>query len=254
MFDMVRTAFSYIRWLIVCQFLELSSKVKESSLHEIWNADTAFLLGGAESKHWKLFSLAAQVRSTVVLNIPQHRVWLVQEGSERKHWNIKILWNDANKGQLGPRDQGQYKLSKSRNSLLCQSQLWHNLTVDLCDITLHVCHYQYNRVTEQARLCVAKGLRWLFCKFNVWYSWDKGRFMKNFRFNTFCNITYEPQELFKCACRFIGKFAAIQYRQWLSKVMSINVDAFRSVSNSFMLYVLEWPLMTPQKFLTATVT
>ena len=29
------------------KFLQESFKIKESSLHEIWNADTAFLLSGA---------------------------------------------------------------------------------------------------------------------------------------------------------------------------------------------------------------
>ncbi len=47
MFNVVDTAFNYWRALIICLFLQESSKVKESSLHEIWNADTAFLLGGA---------------------------------------------------------------------------------------------------------------------------------------------------------------------------------------------------------------
>ncbi len=46
---MVDTAFMEEYFLIACQFLQESSKVKESSLHEFWNADTAFLLGGAES-------------------------------------------------------------------------------------------------------------------------------------------------------------------------------------------------------------
>ncbi len=48
MVDMVDTAFSYGRTLIVCLFIQEFSKVKESSLHVIWNADTAFLLGGAD--------------------------------------------------------------------------------------------------------------------------------------------------------------------------------------------------------------
>ena len=48
MFSVVDTAVSYGRTSIICWFLLESSKVKESSLHEIWNADTAFLLGGAE--------------------------------------------------------------------------------------------------------------------------------------------------------------------------------------------------------------
>ncbi len=48
MFDMVDTAFNYWRAVIVSKFLQESSKVKESSLHEMWNAETAFLLGAAE--------------------------------------------------------------------------------------------------------------------------------------------------------------------------------------------------------------
>ena len=48
MIDMVDTSFSYGRTLIVCKFLQESFKIKESSLHEIWNADTAFLRSGAE--------------------------------------------------------------------------------------------------------------------------------------------------------------------------------------------------------------
>ncbi len=46
MVDMVDTVFSYGRALIVCYSLHESSKVIECSLPEIWNADTAFLLGG----------------------------------------------------------------------------------------------------------------------------------------------------------------------------------------------------------------
>ena len=46
MFDMEDTTFCDGRVLIVCHFLQESSTVKESSLHEIRNADTAFLLGG----------------------------------------------------------------------------------------------------------------------------------------------------------------------------------------------------------------
>ncbi len=50
MFDMVANAFRYLRVVIVCWFLQESSKVKESSLHEIWNADT--VLSGKEMKMW----------------------------------------------------------------------------------------------------------------------------------------------------------------------------------------------------------
>ncbi len=48
--------------------------------------------------------------------------------------------------------------------------------------------------------------------------------MKNFCFNTICNITQEPQELqrYNRACRFIGKSAVIKCHQVLSKVTSIN--------------------------------
>ena len=45
MFDMVDTAFSYGRTLIVYYFLRESFKVNGSSLHGICNADTTFLLG-----------------------------------------------------------------------------------------------------------------------------------------------------------------------------------------------------------------
>ena len=43
-FDLVDSAFSYGRALIACWFLQESFKLIESSLHEIWNADAAFLL------------------------------------------------------------------------------------------------------------------------------------------------------------------------------------------------------------------
>ncbi len=48
MFNVIDTAFSYGRALIACLFLQESSKGKESGVDEIWNADIAFLLGGAE--------------------------------------------------------------------------------------------------------------------------------------------------------------------------------------------------------------
>ncbi len=51
-----------------------------------------------------------------------------------------------------------------------------------------------------------------------------GRFMKNFRFNTICNIAQEPQELqrYNRACRFNGKSAVIKCYQLLSKITIIN--------------------------------
>ncbi len=62
--------------------------------------------------------------------------------------------------------------------------------------------------------------------------------MKNFRFNTICNIIQEPQELNKNtrACRFIGKSAVIKCHQLLSKVTGILKQeiAFRPVSNSYL--------------------
>ena len=48
MFNMVYTVFSCRRGFIVCWVLQESLKVKESSLHDIWNEDTAFLLRGAQ--------------------------------------------------------------------------------------------------------------------------------------------------------------------------------------------------------------
>ena len=49
MSDMVDTAFTYGgALLIICLYLQEYFKVKECSLHEIVNANTAFLLSGAE--------------------------------------------------------------------------------------------------------------------------------------------------------------------------------------------------------------
>ncbi len=57
MFDIKDIALSYRRTLIVCLFLQESSKVKESSLHTIWSADTAFLLCGADLCHTWVYSI-----------------------------------------------------------------------------------------------------------------------------------------------------------------------------------------------------
>ncbi len=58
-------------------------------------------------------------------------------------------------------------------------------------------------------------------------SLDGGRFMKNFRFDTICNITQESQEIqrFNCACGSIVKSAVIKYHQLLSKIISINGES-----------------------------
>ncbi len=48
MYGMVDTTFSYWGALIICQFFQESSKVKESSLYVIWNAHALFLLCRAE--------------------------------------------------------------------------------------------------------------------------------------------------------------------------------------------------------------
>ncbi len=48
MFDIVDTPFSYERGLIVCSSLQEFSNTKESTLHMIWNVDTAFLFCGAD--------------------------------------------------------------------------------------------------------------------------------------------------------------------------------------------------------------
>ncbi len=56
MFDMVDAAFNYRRALIVWKFLQKLFKVKESSLHEIWNADTPFVLYGTAYTEQLFFS------------------------------------------------------------------------------------------------------------------------------------------------------------------------------------------------------
>ena len=48
MFDIVDTPFRYGRGLIICSSLQKFSKIKESSLCVILNADAAFLLCGAD--------------------------------------------------------------------------------------------------------------------------------------------------------------------------------------------------------------
>ena len=53
MFDIVDTALSYERELVVCSFLQDFSKGKGSSLQLIYNAHTAFLLCGAERQYGK---------------------------------------------------------------------------------------------------------------------------------------------------------------------------------------------------------
>ena len=47
--------------------------------------------------------------------------------------------------------------------------------------------------------------------------------MKNFCFETICNITKEPQELqrFNCACWLIGKSAVIKHHRLLLKVIKV---------------------------------
>ena len=48
-------------------------------------------------------------------------------------------------------------------------------------------------------------------QFIVHSSWDMD-FMKNFHFNTICDLTQEPQQLqsYDCVCGFIGKSAMIK--------------------------------------------
>ena len=40
-------------------------------------------------------------------------------------------------------------------------------------------------------------------------SWDRGRFMKNFRFDTIHNITQEPQELYRDSIVSVGSSASL---------------------------------------------
>ena len=56
MFDIVDSAFSYERELIVCSFLQDFSKGKGSSLQLICNAHTVFLLCDAELENLHAFS------------------------------------------------------------------------------------------------------------------------------------------------------------------------------------------------------
>ena len=69
MFDMEDTAFSYGRALIVCKYLQESFKVKESSLCVIWNADTVFLLTGADivfNSYHKEFQRESELYNTLI--------------------------------------------------------------------------------------------------------------------------------------------------------------------------------------------
>ncbi len=62
--------------------------------------------------------------------------------------------------------------------------------------------------------------------------------MKNFHFNTICNITQEPQELqrYNRACRFLGKSAVIKMSSVAIKSYKYYQEiAFRPVSNSYLL-------------------
>ena len=60
----------------------------------------------------------------------------------------------------------------------------------------------------------------------IWYncSWAGGCFMKNIRFDIFCDVNQEPQDpqRHNCACGFIGKSAVIKYHRLLSKGEIIN--------------------------------
>ena len=60
MFDIVDTAFSYEREMIVCSFLKDFSEGKGSTLLLICNAHTAFLLCGAEYVELVPFFLLVQ--------------------------------------------------------------------------------------------------------------------------------------------------------------------------------------------------
>ncbi len=58
--------------------------------------------------------------------------------------------------------------------------------------------------------------------------------MKNFRFNTICNITQKPKELqrYNRACRFTGKCAVIKMSSVAIKSYKCHQEiAFRPVSN-----------------------
>ncbi len=53
--------------------------------------------------------------------------------------------------------------------------------------------------------------------------WDRGRFVKNFDFDTIYNITQESElQRYNCASGFFYKSAVIKYHQLLSKVFMGN--------------------------------
>ncbi len=68
--------------------------------------------------------------------------------------------------------------------------------------------------------------------------------MKNFRFNTICNITQEPQELqrYNRACKFIGKSAVIRCYQ---KLQVLTGDRFStSQQQTPSICILNWMYLT----------
>ncbi len=79
--------------------------------------------------------------------------------------------------------------------------------------------------------------------------WDRGHFMKNFHFDTICNISREPQELqyrdsIVPAGSLAHKSAVIKYQQLLSKVTSSNrqscFDQLAAASSSTPPYWTKW--------------
>ena len=76
-----------------------------------------------------------------------------------------------------------------------------------------------------------------------------GRFMKNFHYDTICNILQESQELqrFNCACGFISKSAVSKYYQLLTKVIaSLFFQNLASPQNMILqeevkTCILHWP-------------
>ena len=99
--------------------------------------------------------------------------------------------------------------------------------IDFC------CFNDFNYFIVCCNACILKSSLMYGC------SWDVlGRFI-NFRFNTICNITQEPQELSDTTVhvyRFVGKSAVIKYRQLISKVTGVNskslVDQLATASSS----------------------
>ncbi len=96
MFDMVDTVLCYGRALIVCKFLQESFMVKQSSLHEIRNADTVFLLGGAEQSNGNITRIINYRYGWTQNVIYQRKIISTGVLAVRKIMNVENLLSQVN--------------------------------------------------------------------------------------------------------------------------------------------------------------